>query len=129
MKSHKSTRVVLTFLFVALLSGIGVSRGTSPASPRTGKIKGVVLDVNKARVVNAIVKVRGSEIERQVISDDEGRFEIIVPPGDYQISVRANGFRPFTSPLVRVELRKSQVVNVHLVGETPRGLTPALGTS
>ena len=108
---------------MGLLAGAGM---TSAASPRVGRIKGIVLDVNKGRVVNAVVIVQGGDVKRRVMSNDEGRFEISLPPGSYQITVKAAGFREFRSPLLRVEPGKSRAFDVHLIVEAPRGLVPAM---
>jgi uncharacterized membrane protein len=126
MMRSKSTTVLVALLFVGLLSGVALTRAASSASPRTGRIKGVLFDVNKARVVNAIVDVEGGYLKRRVLSDTEGRFEVSLPPGNYQITVKANGFQQFTSPAIRVAPGKSQILNVQLVVESPRGLVPAL---
>jgi sporulation protein YlmC with PRC-barrel domain len=123
MTRSKSTILIAAFLFVELLGGAVM---TSTASPRLGRIKGIVLDVNKARVVNAVVIVQGGEVKRQVMSNFEGRFEVSLPPGSYQITVKADGFRQFTSPLLRIESGKNRAFDVHLIVETPRGLVPAL---
>jgi hypothetical protein len=123
MNRCKSTILIAAFLFVGLLAGAGM---TSTASPRVGRIKGIVLDVNKARVVNAVVIVQGGDVKRKVMSNDEGRFELSLPPGSYQITVKADGFRQFTSPLLRVESGKKRAFDVHLIVETPRGLVPAV---
>jgi len=123
MNRFRSTKVIAAFLFVWLVASAGM---TSTASPRMGRIKGIVLDVNKARVVNADIIVRSGDVKRKIMSNDEGRFEISLPPGSYQITVRANGFRQFTSPILRVESGKSRAFDIHLTVETPRGLAPAL---
>jgi hypothetical protein len=126
MMRSKSTTVLVALVFTGLLSCIDLTRAASSASPRTGKIKGVIFDVNKARVVNADVRVEGGDLKRRVMSDSEGRFEVSLPPGNYQIIVKANGFQQFTSPALRIAPGKSQVLNVQLVVEPPRGLVPAL---
>jgi carboxypeptidase family protein len=123
MNLFKSSRVLAAFL---LLGPLACAAATSAASPRLGRIKGIVLDVNQARVVNAVVIVQGGDVKRKVMSDDEGRFEISLPPGSYQITVKAAGFREFTSALLRVEPGKSRALNVHLMVEAPRGLVPAI---
>jgi hypothetical protein len=123
MSVFKSSKVIAAFLLVGLLAGAGM---TSAASPRVGRIKGMVLDVNKARVVSAVVIVQGGDVKRRVMSNDEGRFEISLPPGSYQITVKASGFREFSSPLLRVEPGKSRAFDIHLIVEAPRGLAPAM---
>jgi hypothetical protein len=122
MNRSNSTIVIAAFLLV-LLAGAGM---TSPAGLRVGRIKGIVVDVNKARVVNAVVIVQGGDVKRRAVSNDEGRFEFSLPPGSYQITAKADGFRQFTSPLLRVEPGKSRAFDVHLIVEPPVGLLPAV---
>jgi len=123
MNIFKSSRVIAAFLLMSVLAGAGM---TSAATARVGKIRGIVLDVNKARVVNALVIVQSAEVKRRVMSDGEGRFEISLPPGSYEITVKAAGFREFSSPLLRVEPGKTRVFDIHLIVEPPRGLVPAM---
>jgi hypothetical protein len=123
MNRTEPAKVIAAFLFVGLLAGAAM---ISAASPRMGKIKGLVLDVNKARVVNAVVLVQGADVKRKVVSDDEGWFETSLPPGSYRITVKADGFRQFISPALKVEPGKSKAFDIHLIVETPRGLVPAL---
>jgi carboxypeptidase family protein len=122
MNRFRSTRIMAAFLFVGLLGSAGMASGTSP---RVGRLKGIVLDVNNARVVNAVVMVQAGDVKRRVLSNDEGRFEISLPPGTYQITVKADGFRQFTSPLLRVVPGKSRAFDIRLIVEPPRGLAPA----
>ena len=76
----KSGRILIgvAVLFVAGVLGVEASSRSD-----TGRIKGAILDVNYARVVNALVRVNGGETRRSLRSNDEGQFEISLPAGNY----------------------------------------------
>ena len=88
----KSRRMLSGF---AALLVVGFPFVEASSRSGTGKIKGAILDINYARVVNAIVRVKGGEIRRSLKSNDEGQFEISLPAGSYEVTVEANGFRRF----------------------------------
>ena len=60
---------------------------------QTGKIKGLVLDSNDARIVRAKITISGENVKRTIESDDIGVFEIEVPAGVYQLRVESPGFQ------------------------------------
>ena len=67
---------------VAVLLVVGVLGAEASSKSDTGRIKGAILDVNYARVVNALVRVNGGETRRSLRSNDEGQFEISLPAGN-----------------------------------------------
>jgi len=67
---------------VAVLIAMGVLCVDVSSKSHTGNIKGTILDVNYARVVNALVRVNGGETRRSLRSNDEGQFEISLPAGN-----------------------------------------------
>ena len=91
---------------------------------RRGKVKGVITDVNKARVVSAIVTVEGMQSRRRLVTNDKGEFEVALPPGKYLVSVDANGFRPYVSPEFEVKQGKTQKFDIELNVAKSVGLTP-----
>src|SRR5438874_11096793 len=91
---------------------------------RKGKVKGVITDVNKARVVSAIVTVEGMQSRRRLVTNDKGEFEVALPPGKYLVSVDANGFRPYVSPEFEVKQGKTQKFDIELNVARSVGLTP-----
>ena len=96
----------------------------SPTLP-TGKIMGVILDANNARVVDATIKIEGGKIKRIVHSSDQGKFEISLPTGGYELTVEASGFRRFIFSPLEVKPNQSEMINIHLEIAPPPGLTPA----
>ena len=110
-----------------LIVGVALLCGLAYAAPsaKQPKIRGVILDINDARVTNALVKVEAGKIRRVVTSDYEGQFEISLPPGSYQITVEANGFRRFVYSSLKVQTNKTEIINIHLDVAPPRGLVLA----
>ena len=90
-----------------------------------GKVKGVITDVYKARVVNAQVTLEGDKSRRRLVTNAEGEFEAALPPGKYLITVDADGFRPYVSPEFEVKPGKAQKLDIELHVARPVGLTPA----
>jgi uncharacterized membrane protein len=122
----KSLSVAALLLVTGTLL-LGINDTSSASSP--GKIKGVILDVNDARVVNAIIKVEGDELKRLLKSDDKGQFEISLPPGAYQITIEANGFRRFVYSSLKVKADQTEMINIHVEVATLKVLVPASFTA
>jgi uncharacterized membrane protein len=116
-------------LFASLLLAVQLMPLTIRAAPvpwpRPGKIKGQVVDINKARVVNALVIVDGVETHRRLVTDENGEFEISLRPGIYQTSVDANGFRRFISAENEVKAGKTRTIAIQLKVARGAMLVPA----
>jgi hypothetical protein len=95
-----------------------------PASP-AGKVVGVILDANDARVPEATVRAKGGGRTREVECDEQGQFELSLPAGTYQITVEAHGFRRFVYSSLEVKSNVTEMINIHLEVAVPRGLVPA----
>lgn len=89
-----------------------------------GKVKGVISDVHKARVMNAHVTLEGDKSRRRLVTNDAGEFEVALPPGKYLVTVDADGFRLFVSPEFEVKPDKTQKLNIELRVKKPVGLVP-----
>lgn len=118
----KFARLLRSFTLIFV---VGVLFVEASSKSDSGKIKGAILDVNYARVANAIVRVNGGEIKRSVRSNDEGQFEISLPAGSYEVVVEANGFRRFVYSSFRVKPDETEMINIHLEVAAPKGLVPA----
>lgn len=100
---------------------------SAPAIAQTegqGTISGVVLDLSGARVVDAWVTLNTAEgVQVQTLqSKDDGIFVFkAVPPGSYQVVIKANGLEPFTSAAI--------ALGVGQVYEMPRELLAIASTS
>jgi hypothetical protein len=85
-----------------------------PALKQFGKIKGRVVDVNKARIVGAGVLMVGEGLSWPMKTNSEGEFETSLPIGQYQFSVEASGFRRFASQKFEIQTRKTQSFNIEM---------------
>lgn len=70
-----------------------------PAGPDTAVLEGVVYDsITEQPVRLAVIRVVGAD--RSVLTDDEGRFELDVAPGERRLEIRALGYRNASLTLV-----------------------------
>lgn len=104
------------------------SRWSSSAEHPRGRVTGVILDANDARVVDATVRIESGKIKRKIKSDQAGKFEIWLPAGSYRMTVEANGFRRFVSSPLVVKPHETEKINIHLEVAVPPGLVPAFST-
>ena len=107
-----------------MASLLAIANAATPKD-HLGKVKGVITDVYKSRVANALVTVEGDKSRRRLVTNDEGKFEVTVPPGKYLISVDANGFRQYVSPEFELKPGKTQKLDIELHVTKTVGLTPA----
>lgn len=114
MKHVKLASVVASLISFCVALSPEVPRLASAAEQQTGKIIGVILDANDARVVNATVLIDNGKVKREVKSGEEGEFEVWLPAGRYRITVEANGFRRFVHPPVKVKAKVTKTINIHL---------------
>ncbi len=66
---------------------------------RTTEVSGRVTDASQAVITNATVTVTNvdTSIERTTASNELGYYSVpLLPPGNYQITVKHDGFRPIT---------------------------------
>ena len=87
---------------------------------RAGRVAGIVIDVNEARIVGASIRIQNAEFRKVVRSDTEGQFELEVPPGTYQLTVEKSGFKRFHLPAFRVGAGTNELVNIHLEVAPPK---------
>lgn len=83
----------------------------------TGRIAGTVKDEKGAVIAGAeVVAVsKATNDERAATTDGEGNYIIpLVPPGAYQVTVKANGFKKAVSDNVKVIITETTVVNADL---------------
>ncbi len=88
--------------------------------PRGG-LRGTVQDTAGARVASAKVTVSaaGFPLLRSTLSDDQGEFRVEeLLPGNYQVTVQAEGFAPATAQLaVGVSAERNILVKLKPAGE------------
>lgn len=114
-----SLRILLILLQVGItaLPCLANARVENPNS----RITGVVLDRNDARVVGAVITIKNDGFIRRVRSDDEGRFELELPAGSYEISVEQPGFKTYKRSSLQAEAGATAQLNIHLEVDPPRG--------
>jgi carboxypeptidase family protein len=72
---------------VIVYVGVALLRGQNGA-----RITGTVIDDTNARVPNTKITFVSNAIERTVLSDRLGKFEISLPPGVYSVRTDEDGF-------------------------------------
>lgn len=87
---------------------------------QTGRITGIVVDANDARVVGATVRIENADFTQTRRSDDQGRFELNAPAGTYELTVEQSGFKKFRMRDVRVEKRTRKLGNIRLEVAPPQ---------
>ena len=97
-----------TFVGVALtLASAALGQTVQIADLQPGRIVGTVTDINNDTIPDAIVVLDGSATtdQRRIATDENGYFEFVdVKAGaPYRVSIHAEGFADWTSPVVVLE--------------------------
>jgi len=105
--------------FAALLASavIAACGLLSAQTGGTGAISGAIMDPSGAMVPGAQVKVTevATGATRTLLSNDRGLYVIsLLPPGQYTLSVKKQGFKVATSSDVQVFVAEPTVVNVRM---------------
>jgi len=108
---------LLSIAVLALL--VFVPPVVSAQSSQTGTITGTVVDANNARIVSARITVESTHLRRQVETNDEGNFEVELPPDDYSISVEKAGFKRFVLSSFRTQTAAQHKITVRLKVKVP----------
>jgi hypothetical protein len=110
----RNSIVLFTSLCLLLLCSL-----TVPAqSQTTGRIAGTVTDEKGGALPGAEVTVtnKGTGEVRTVVADESGHYIVpLLPPGNYTVSVTANGFKKFIADDVRVALTETTTLDPSLV--------------
>jgi Carboxypeptidase regulatory-like domain/TonB-dependent Receptor Plug Domain len=86
-------------------------------SQTTGRIVGTVKDPNGALIAGAEVTVKSltTDEERKAVTGAEGNYVLsFLSPGNYRVSVTANGFKRAESESVRVVITETSTVDLRL---------------
>jgi hypothetical protein len=93
----------------------------------TGAITGIVTDPAGAAIPNANVEVRNAETNAPypTVTTDTGAYTVtLLPPGHYNVSVSASGFKQFTRTGISVDAGQTIPLNLTLeVGATTESVT------
>jgi hypothetical protein len=120
-----SSFLVLILVFAASLAPLS-ARGSRQ---QFGKIKGQVVDINDARILRAEVVIAGEGLRWRLTTNDEGEFETLLPTGEYQFSVEADGFQRFSSQRIEIKSGKTQRFNIKMKMAQPINLIPVKSDS
>lgn len=113
MKLANTMKVVVLTLGLGILLQVGLVAQSVVAKP-TGTLEGLVIDPINARVTRASIKIEGRRFKQEIESDEEGRFQIELPTGTYQISAYCLGFGLFQQKNVKVKANATTTINVPL---------------
>jgi hypothetical protein len=119
MKRGGYVKKIGVFFFFAGLFLIfsTISQPASAQTVTTGTVIGTVTDPSGAAVLDATVALRSRATNGQATqkTNAAGQYTFVnVAPGDYQISVKKDGFRTADVPSLTVEVAKSYTVDVKL---------------
>jgi hypothetical protein len=104
-----------TLLGVAVLATCALPMHGQTAD--AGAIAGTVNDPSRALVARAAIAVKSqaTQEERDLASDAEGNFSVqFLPPGKYDLTVRAAGFEPFILNGLQVQITEVSRLNIQL---------------
>ena len=87
--------IIATLLLSPLSHGVTPAALAQSSRPQAepGKLVGMIVDANEARIATAKILITGHGLTREVPVDEEGFFQIDLPQGRYSVTITANGFR------------------------------------
>jgi hypothetical protein len=106
-------------VLIAVIGLLGAAPAAVGQTSQTGIIQGKVTDADGAAIPGAIVSVAqlDGSYPRSAITDDDGFYRVaFLPPGNYVVAVRAEGFTPRTVEDARVNAGRTQRVDITLMG-------------
>jgi hypothetical protein len=87
------------------------------AQTDTGSLSGRITDPSGSGVPNAVVKLRNraTTAQRETTTTQEGTYQLnLLPPGLYEVTVEANGFKRFVDPAARIAVAQPALLNATL---------------
>lgn len=110
-------QAVRVLMLVLLCLIFNTSHATAQSEASTGQIVGTVKDPQGADVTGATVTVTNTatNLTQTLTTNDEGGFRaVLLPPGDYTLTVTAQGFGTLTQTGYNVEVGSSLDANIAL---------------
>jgi uncharacterized membrane protein len=107
------TVLKIALIAVAMLAGQG-------GAEKTG-ISGILFDRNDARIAGAVIRIEKGDFRRRLRSDDEGKFEVELPAGSYELRVEQPGFRTLKLSSIRVNEGVIERLHLYLEVAAPKG--------
>ncbi|MFN7948443.1 MAG: carboxypeptidase-like regulatory domain-containing protein [Blastocatellia bacterium] len=112
MSTRNGAAIVLSFCLSLLFSLSAFAQ-----SQTTGRIAGTVKDEKGAVIAGAEINLssRATSDTRTATTDAEGNYSLpLLPPGVYQVTIKATGFKRATFDNVRVVITETTVINAEL---------------
>ena len=99
-------RFILTLVLVLTLALSSLGRGSSTIPGGYGTFRGVIVDAKGKRIRGASVTISGPDLTHEVKPNRDGYFEIVLPVGKYEITVKKSGYAKYT--LTDLEVGRNQ---------------------
>src|SRR5438093_2927723 len=109
---HRVVPIAAVAVLVSLLAA-----GSAHAQQGTGELRGRVVDAQNAVLpgVNVVARNEASGMFREIVSGPDGSFFMsALTPGSYEITAQLAGFKKYQRKGIRVEVGKTQSVDVQL---------------
>lgn len=120
MRTLRIASITLLALVPTVLIFAGPGRLSGRArNLQTGRIVGLVLDANDARIVGATVRIENARFNRKLRSSDKGDFEVELPAGTYRIIVEKDGFKGFEISSFHLNADACETVNIYMEVKPP----------
>ena len=103
MKRILFLTIIFTLFFIPCL-----------AQDKSGKVRGVVVDWQEARVSRTTITFQNKQFKKVVVVNQDGEYEVELPVGSYTITAKFNGFKQYQRELVKVEANKVRTINIKL---------------
>jgi len=121
LKAHASA-----ILIIVCGVAVALAQQTPLTRPATGMLKGVVVDWQYARILGSCVIVKNKSVEKKVIVDGEGAFEVELPAGTYEVTAQSPHFRRFRRNKLQIQSNTTTTLNIMLeVAPERAGRCPA----
>lgn len=88
---------MLKRIVVLILLSFSVAAGRSET--QYAKLEGKVLDPEHAAIQGATLSVGVGAMTKTAVTNEDGSFSLSLPPGDYTLTVEAQGFQTTTKPV------------------------------
>jgi hypothetical protein len=91
-----------------------------------GTFRGVIVDLKGKRIRGAVVSVSGPDFKREIKPTSDGYFELTLPIGKYEITVKKSGYATYT--LTNLEVGRNQELSHVFRLESSQAQSAALYT-
>ena len=101
-------------LMTVTVAIVAPAQQAPPAQVATGKLKGVVVDRQYARILHSCLTVRNKTFQKKVMVDEAGAYEVELPAGAYEVVALSPGYSRDRQKNVRIEPGTTRTLNVLL---------------